>query len=179
MARTRAVIRTNFGDMELRFYPEVAPNHVNNFIELARSGFYNGTIYHRLRPGFMIQGGDANSRSMDRRTHGMGSPGYRLKAEFSNKKHVRGTLAMARFVQPDSAGSQFFICVGDAPWLNGKYTVFGEVVSGMEVADRISIQPRDSNDNPLERVEMKIKIIETVEASGEQPAAEEKEVKDE
>jgi peptidyl-prolyl cis-trans isomerase B (cyclophilin B) len=160
MSKTRAVIETSFGEIELRFFPEVAPNHVNNFIELAKKGFYDGTIFHRVIPGFMIQGGDPNSKSPDRSKHGIGGPGYTLKAEFNDKPHKRGTLSMARKAHPDSAGSQFFICVADAPWLDGQYTVFGEVVSGMDVVDRIVSQPRDGRDNPLERVEMKIKIIE-------------------
>jgi len=160
MAETQAIIETKLGNLELRFFPEVAPNHVNNFIELAKKGFYNGTIFHRVIPGFMIQGGDPNSKDPDRSKHGMGGPGYQLKAEFNDKPHKRGTLSMARASHPDTAGSQFFICVADAPFLDRKYTVFGEVVSGIEVADRIVSQPRDRNDNPLERIEMKVKIIE-------------------
>jgi len=119
MSKTRAVIETSFGEIELRFFPEVAPNHVNNFIELAKKGFYDGTIFHRVIPGFMIQGGDPNSKSPDRSKHGIGGPGYTLKAEFNDKPHKRGTLSMARKAHPDSAGSQFFICVADAPWLDG------------------------------------------------------------
>ena len=160
MSETTAVIETKFGNIELRFFPNVAPNHVNNFIELSKKGFYDGTLFHRVIPGFMIQGGDPNSKAQDRSKHGMGGPGHSVKAEFNNKPHKRGTLSMARSAQPDSAGSQFFICVAEASFLNQKYTVFGEVVSGMEVADKIVSQPRDQKDNPLERVEMKIKIVE-------------------
>ena len=160
MSETTAVIETKFGNIELRFFPDVAPNHVNNFIELSKKGFYDGTLFHRVIPGFMIQGGDPNSKAQDRSKHGMGGPGHSVKAEFNNKSHKRGTLSMARSAQPDSAGSQFFICVAEASFLNQKYTVFGEVVSGMEVADKIVSQPRDQKDNPLERVEMKIKIVE-------------------
>jgi peptidyl-prolyl cis-trans isomerase B (cyclophilin B) len=160
MSETTAVIETKFGNIELRFFPDVAPNHVNNFIELSKKGFYDGTLFHRVIPGFMIQGGDPNSKAQDRSKHGMGGPGHSVKAEFNNKPHKRGTLSMARSAQPDSAGSQFFICVAEASFLNQKYTVFGEVVSGMEVADKIVSQPRDQKDNPLERVEMKIKIVE-------------------
>lgn len=160
MAETKAVIETKFGNIELRFFPDVAPNHVNNFIELAKKGFYDGTTFHRVIPGFMIQGGDPNTKSPDRSTHGMGGPGYSLKAEFNNKTHKRGTLSMARSANPDSAGSQFFICVADSPFLDGKYTVFGEVVSGMDVVDKIVSQPKDGRDNPLERIEMKVRIIE-------------------
>jgi peptidyl-prolyl cis-trans isomerase B (cyclophilin B) len=160
MAETRAVIETKLGNIELRFFPEVAPNHVNNFIELAKKGFYDGTIFHRVIPGFMIQGGDPNSKDPDRAKHGMGGPGYTIKAEFNEKHHKRGTLSMARSANPDSAGSQFFICVADALFLDRQYTVFGEVVSGMEVADKIVNQPRDKRDNPLEKIEMKVKVIE-------------------
>jgi peptidyl-prolyl cis-trans isomerase B (cyclophilin B) len=160
MAETRAVIETKFGNIELKFFPEAAPGHVSNFIELAKKGLYDGTIFHRVIPGFMIQGGDPNSINPDRSMHGMGGPGYTIKAEFNDKPHKRGTLSMARSAQPDSAGSQFFICVADAPFLDRQYTVFGEVVSGMETADKIVSQPRDGRDNPTERIEMKIKIIE-------------------
>jgi peptidyl-prolyl cis-trans isomerase B (cyclophilin B) len=160
MSETRAVIETKFGNIELKFFPEVAPNHVNNFIELAKKGFYDGTTFHRVIPGFMIQGGDPNSKNPDRSTHGMGGPGYTVKAEFNEKPHKRGTLSMARAGHPDSAGSQFFICVADAPFLDRQYTVFGEVVSGMEVVDKIVNQPRDRKDNPLDRIEMKVKVIE-------------------
>jgi peptidyl-prolyl cis-trans isomerase B (cyclophilin B) len=160
MAKTRAVIETTFGKIEIRFFPEVAPNHVDNFIRLAKEGFYDGSTFHRVIPGFMIQGGDPNSKSPDRSRHGMGGPGYFLKAEFSPKPHKRGTLSMARGGNPDSAGSQFFICVADTPFLDNKYSVFGEVASGMEVADRIVSQPRDARDNPNERIEMKVTVIE-------------------
>ena len=160
MAETKAVIETKFGNIEMRFFPDVAPNHVNNFIELAKKGFYDGTTFHRVIPGFMIQGGDPNSKSHDKSTHGMGGPGYQLKAEFNGKPHKRGTLSMARSASPDSAGSQFFICVADAPFLDKQYTAFGEVVSGMDVADKIVSQPRDRRDNPNERIEIKVRIVE-------------------
>jgi len=159
MADTTAVIQTKFGEMTLKFFPDVAPNHVSSFIELAQKEFYNGTTFHRVIPGFMIQGGDPNSKSTDRSQHGTGGPGYKLKAEFNSKSHKRGILSMARAGHPDSAGSQFFICMADAPHLNGKYTVFGEVVSGMEVADKIVSQKKDKRDNPLERIEMKVTIV--------------------
>ncbi len=160
MAETKATIETKFGAIELKFFPDVAPNHVNNFIDLARKGFYDGTTFHRVIPGFMIQGGDPNSKNPDKSSHGMGGPGYQLKAEFNSRHHKRGTLSMARAANPDSAGSQFFICVADAPFLDKQYTVFGEVTSGMDVVDKIVGQPRDSRDNPNERVEMKVKIVE-------------------
>jgi peptidyl-prolyl cis-trans isomerase B (cyclophilin B) len=160
MAETKAVIETKFGNIELKFFPDVAPPLVKNFIDLAKKGFYDGTTFHRVIPGFMIQGGDPNSKDPDRSRHGLGGPGYTIKAEFSDKPHKRGTLSMARAANPDSAGSQFFICVADAPFLNRQYSVFGEVVSGMDVVDKIVSQPRDAADNPRERIEMKVKIIE-------------------
>jgi peptidyl-prolyl cis-trans isomerase B (cyclophilin B) len=160
MSETRAIIETKFGNIELNFFPEVAPNHVNNFIDLAKKGFYDGSTFHRVIPKFMIQGGDPNSKNPDRSRHGMGGPGYTVKAEFSDKPHKRGTLSMARASHPDSAGSQFFICVADSFFLDKQYTVFGEVVSGIEVADKIVSQPRDKADNPLDRIEIKVKIVE-------------------
>lgn len=160
MSETKTIIETKFGNMELRFFPEVAPNHVKNFIDLSTKGFYDGSTFHRVIPGFMIQGGDPNSKNPDRSTHGMGGPGYALKAEFNDKPHKRGRLSMARASHPDSAGSQFFICVADASFLDKQYTVFGEVASGMEVADKIVAQQRDKTDNPLDRIEMKLKIVE-------------------
>jgi len=160
MAEAKAVIETKFGPIDLKFFPDVAPNHVNNFIELAKKGFYDGTTFHRVIPGFMIQGGDPNSKNPDKSSHGMGGPGYQLKAEFNSRHHKRGTLSMARAANPDSAGSQFFICVADAPFLDRQYTVFGEVTSGMDVVDKIVGQSRDARDNPNERIDMKVKIIE-------------------
>ena len=160
MSETKAVIETRLGNIELKFFPDVAPGHVNNFIELAKKGFYDGTTFHRVIPGFMIQGGDPNSKDHDKAKHGTGSPGYTIKAEFNDKPHKRGILSMARSGHPDSAGSQFFICVADASFLDGKYTVFGEVVSGMDSVDKIVGQSRDKRDNPDERVEMKVTIVE-------------------
>jgi peptidyl-prolyl cis-trans isomerase B (cyclophilin B) len=159
MEASKAIIHTDFGDITLKFFPKLAPNHVNSFMELTRTGFYDGTIFHRVIPGFVIQGGDPNSKSQDRTRHGMGGPGYRLKAEFNSKPHKRGILSMARSSQPDSAGSQFFICVSDVPSLDNKYTVFGEVIKGMDVVDKIVSVPRDGRDNPIERVEIKVEII--------------------
>ncbi len=154
MAKTRAVIETKFGNITLKFFPDVAPQHVANFIDLAKKGFYNGTIFHRVVRNFMIQGGDPNG-------NGTGGPGYTIKAEFNQKPHKRGTLSMARTNVPDSAGSQFFICVADVPFLNGQYSVFGEVVSGMEVVDKIVALQVPGTERPSERVEIKsVKIIE-------------------
>jgi cyclophilin family peptidyl-prolyl cis-trans isomerase len=160
MAETTAVIETKFGNIELKFFPDVAPNHVYSFIELAKKGFYDRTTFHRVIPGFMIQGGDPNSKDPASTRVGMGGPGYTLKAEFNNRPHKRGTLSMARAADPNSAGSQFFICVADAPFLDRQYTVFGEVVSGMDVADKIVSQPRDAGDKPDERIEMTVRIEE-------------------
>ena len=148
------------GDIVLQFFPDVAPGHVKNFTDLAKKGFYNGTTFHRVIPGFMIQGGDPNSKNPDRSMHGMGGPGHKVKAEFNSKPHKRGIVSMARSNDPDSAGSQFFICVADANFLDWQYTVVAEVVSGMEVADKVVAMKRDGNDNPLERVEMMVTISE-------------------
>ena len=156
-------IETNEGVIKAELYPEIAPNTVNNFVSLAGKGFYNGTIFHRVIPGFMIQGGDPQGT-------GMGGPGYSIKGEFSgngfpnNLKHTRGVLSMARAMNPNSAGSQFFIMVEDAPHLDGQYAAFGKVISGMEEADRIVNVSRDYSDRPYE--EQTIKSI-TVETFGE------------
>ena len=163
--KTRATIKVtskgeDWGEIVLKFFPDVAPNHVKNFLDLAGRKFYDGTTFHRVIPGFMIQGGDPNSKNPDRASHGMGGPGHRVKAEFNSKPHKRGVVSMARANDPDSAGSQFFICVADANFLDWQYTAFGEVVSGMEVADRIVSAKRDGRDNPLERVEMTVTIHE-------------------
>jgi len=157
----RAIIDTKFGSMEIRFLPDKAPKHVENFITLAKSEFYDKTIFHRVIPDFMIQGGDPNTKDeKDKSRYGTGGPGYQVKAEFNDRPHVRGVVSMARSQDPDSAGSQFFIVVKDAHYLDGKYTVFGEVVKGMEVADQIVSQPRDARDNPRERIEMTVRIVE-------------------
>lgn len=157
----QAIIKTKFGEMEIKFFPNLAPKHVENFIKLAKDGVYNGTIFHRVIPGFMIQGGDPNTKDPAKKeTYGQGGPGYTIKAEFNDTPHKRGIVSMARAADPDSAGSQFFIVVEDSPFLNGKYTVFGEVVKGIGVADKILSQPRDEKDNPLERIEMMVTIVE-------------------
>ncbi|MCE5193943.1 MAG: peptidylprolyl isomerase [Nitrospiraceae bacterium] len=160
MIETKAIIETKLGKIELRFFPDAAPNHVSNFITLAKKGFYDGTTFHRVIPGFMIQGGDPNSKNPDKSTHGMGGPGYTVKAEFNDKQHKKGVLSMARSGHPDSAGSQFFICAADAFFLDRQYTAFGEVVSGMDVVDKIVNQPRDARDNPLDRIDIKVSIVE-------------------
>ncbi|HEY6084041.1 MAG TPA: peptidylprolyl isomerase [Nitrospira sp.] len=163
--KTRATIAVTskgqpLGDIVLKFFHDVAPGHVKNFTDLARKGFYNGTTFHRIIPGFMIQGGDPNSKNSDRSSHGMGGPGYKIKAEFNSTPHRRGVVSMARANDPDSAGSQFFICVADSNFLDWQYTAFGEVVSGMEVADKVVNMKRDGRDNPLERIEMTVTVSE-------------------
>ena len=156
--RQIAVIETNFGTIVIQLFPDVAPGHVENFVKLAQDGFYDGTTFHRVIPGFMIQGGDPNSKDDDRSNDGQGGPGYTINAEFSDKPHKRGILSMARAQDPNSAGSQFFIVVADSNFLDGQYTVFGEVIEGMDVADKIVNVERDGMDNPLEKVTMKVTI---------------------
>ena len=157
----KGIIKTKFGDMDIVFFPEKAPKHVENFIALAKSGFYNGTIFHRVIPGFMIQGGDPNTKDLNKpETYGQGGPSQRLKAEFNDIPHRRGILSMARTSDPNSAGSQFFIVVKDSNFLDGQYTAFGEVVKGMEVADKIVSLPKNSRDLPTERAEMTVVVVE-------------------
>ena len=158
-AQEIAVIETKFGKIEVEFFEDKAPGHVKNFKDLAKKGFYDGTIFHRVIPGFMVQGGDPNTKSADRSNHGMGGPGYSIKAEFNDTPHKRGILSMARSQDPNSAGSQFYIVVKDSAFLDGQYTAFGKVLSGMTVADQIVNAPRDRRDNPNERIEMKVKVI--------------------
>ncbi len=156
-----AIITTKFGQMELVLFPELAPKHVESFLALAKKGFYNGTIFHRVIPGFMIQGGDPNTKDPSKpETYGTGGPGYALPAEFNRISHERGIVSAARSPGDfNSAGSQFFIVVDKASFLDGQYTVFGEVVKGMEVADKIVNQPRSHrNDLPLERIEMTVEV---------------------
>ena len=156
----KALIKTKYGDMEIVFFPDKAPNHVQNFVKLAKSGYYNGTIFHRVIPGFMIQGGDPNTKDPQKpETYGMGGPTEKLKAEFNDTPHRRGIVSMARTNDPNSAGSQFFIVVKDSNFLDGQYTVFGEVVKGMDVADKIVSLPRNPrNDLPNERVEITVTV---------------------
>ncbi len=131
------IMETNRGTMKLKLFPDVAPNHCKNFKKLANSGFYDKTKFHRIIPGFMIQGGDINSRDNDGKNDGHGGPGWTVDAEFNDISHKRGILSMARSADPNSAGSQFFICVADAPHLDGKYTVFGEVIDKVHIVDHI------------------------------------------
>lgn len=165
--RPKAIIKTKFGEIHIKFYPEVAPKHVENFIALAKSGFYNGTIFHRVIPGFMIQGGDPNTKnSLRKETYGAGGPKdakgkpVYLKAEFSETPHKRGIVSMARATEPDTAGSQFFIVVEPSPFLDRKYTAFGEVIKGLGIADKIVSLPRNDHDLPNERIEMTVTILE-------------------
>ena len=147
-------IKTDFGSIKFTLLPDIAPETVRNFSKLAGSGFYNGTLYHRVIPGFMIQGGDPNTKSPDKSMWGQGGPGYNLKAEFNSRSHLRGIVSMARSTDPDSAGSQFFIVTSDSTFLDKQYTVFGEVTEGMEVADKIVNLPRDGNDCPNQETKM-------------------------
>jgi peptidyl-prolyl cis-trans isomerase B (cyclophilin B) len=152
------VIETSHGTIEVEFFEDKASGHVKNFKDLANKEFYNGTTFHRVIPGFMIQGGDPNTKTNDRSSHGMGGPGYTIDAEFNDARHDRGVLSMARSQDPNSAGSQFFIVVKDSHFLDGQYTAFGKVTSGMDVADKIIDVDRDARDNPTDRIEMKVKI---------------------
>jgi peptidyl-prolyl cis-trans isomerase B (cyclophilin B) len=136
-----ATIDTTLGSVDVEFYPKEAPGHVNNFLFLARDGFYDGAIFHRVIPGFMIQGGDPTGT-------GTGGPGYRIKAEFNDRKHVRGVLSAARTGDPNSAGCQFFVMHADSPHLDRQYSAFGKVTKGMEVVDKIASLPTDGGDRP-------------------------------
>ncbi|MBI5814324.1 MAG: peptidylprolyl isomerase [Nitrospinae bacterium] len=156
-----AVLETKHGKIVIKFLDDVAPKHVESFKKLAKSGFFDGTTFHRVIPGFMIQGGDPNSKdAANRGRHGMGGPGYNIKAEFSKLHHKRGMVSAARAMDPDSAGSQFFIVTQDSGWLDGQYSIFGEVIEGMDVADKVVAEKRDARDNPIDRVEMTVKIEE-------------------
>jgi len=143
-----AIIKTNFGDIQVEFYGDKSPNTVTNFLKLAQSGFYDSTKFHRVIPQFMIQGGDPNSKDDDWSNDGMGDPGYKFDDEFNDEKLVRGSLAMANS-GPNTNGSQFFIVTAEAtPWLDGKHTNFGHVVKGMDVVTKIENLPRNENDHP-------------------------------
>ena len=156
---TAAIIKTGFGNIKFNLVSDIAPETVRNFSQLTKSGFYDGTLFHRIIPGFMIQGGDPNTKNPDKSTWGQGGPGYNLKAEFNSRSHLRGIVSMARSSDPDSAGSQFFIVTSDSTFLDRQYTVFGEVVDGMEVADKIVNLPRDGNDCPKQEAKMLEVII--------------------
>lgn len=158
----------NEGNIKVELYPEVAPNTVNNFISLVKSGFYNNLIFHRVIPGFMIQGGCPQGV-------GTGGPGYSIKGEFKGNgvkndlKHTKGVISMARSGHPDSAGSQFFIMVEDAPHLDGQYAAFGKVIEGMEIADKIVNTKRDFRDKPYENQVMEEVTVDTFGVEYEEP----------
>lgn len=143
-----AIIETNLGTIKMEFLADKAPGHVANFEKLAEAGFFDGSKFHRVIPGFMIQGGDPNSKGEDRSQMGTGGPGYSINAEFNDTKFERGVVGMARSSDPNSAGSQFFIMVATASSLNNQYTAFAKVTEGMDVADKIVNLPRDDQDNP-------------------------------
>jgi peptidyl-prolyl cis-trans isomerase B (cyclophilin B) len=160
-----AVISTAYGDMTLSFWPDVAPKTVENFKKLAREGFYDGTAFHRIIKGFMVQGGCPNTKPGARGMPGTGDPGYKVKAEFNAKSHVRGVISMARSASPDSAGCQFFICHGDAKFLDRQYTAFGQLTAGDDVLETLANIPTKSGgggekSTPIDRVEVtSIKIV--------------------
>ena len=176
-----AVISTNFGDMVVEFYPDIAPMHVDSFMALANEEYFNGTTFHRVIPGFMIQGGDPNSRNENRATHGTGGRAgkffglgneedpstWLIPQEFSDTPHVKGILSMARTNDPNSASSQFFVCHDNANFLDNNYTVFGKVIDGLDIIDQIANVAKDQNDNPLEKVEMSIRITKRSEVLSE------------
>jgi cyclophilin family peptidyl-prolyl cis-trans isomerase len=152
-----AKIQTKHGDIEVEFFPDVAPKHVENFKKLASTGFFDGSLFHRIVPGFVIQGGDPLTKSAANKGRwGTGGPGWNVKAEFNKKPHSRGVLSMARSMDPNSAGSQFFIVLKDSNFLDGQYTVFGKVKSGMDIVDKIAALKTDSGDAPqdLEQARM-------------------------
>ena len=152
---TSVEIETNHGNISFNLLPELAPETVRSFVKLASDGFYDGTLFHRVIPGFMIQGGDPNTKDPNMKSQwGMGGPGFNVKAEFSSRSHLRGIVSMARAQDPDSAGSQFFIVTSDSAFLDRQYTVFGQVKEGMDVADKIVNMDKDGNDCPLEKVVM-------------------------
>jgi peptidyl-prolyl cis-trans isomerase B (cyclophilin B) len=160
-AKEIAVIKTSEGEITLEFWPEVAPGHVENFKKLAKQGFYDGTCFHRVIKGFMIQGGDPNTKDENKKaTWGTGGPGYQIKAEFNDKPHVRGVLSMARSNDPNSAGSQFFICHGDPRFLDKQYTAFGKLIKGDDVLEKIATTATEPGDRPVKRMNIdSIKIV--------------------
>ena len=157
---SKAIISTRHGDITLEFLPDVAPKHVQNFLDLAKAGFYDKTLFHRVIPDFMIQGGDPNSKNPDKQLHGTGGSGKNVKAEFSKTPHVRGIVSAARSANPDSASSQFFIVVADSSHLDNQYSAFGRVVSGMEAVDAIVGEETDHRDNPITPVDITVKVVE-------------------
>ena len=164
-ASEHAILKTSYGEMTIAFWPDVAPKTVENFKKLANEGFYDGTAFHRIIKGFMIQGGCPNTKAGATGMPGTGDPGYKVKAEFNDKSHVRGVISMARAAHPDSAGCQFFICHGDAKFLDRQYTAFGQLIKGDDVLERIANVPTKSGgggekSTPIDRVAVEsIKIV--------------------
>lgn len=163
----KVLISTKFGEIRLAFYADIAPRHVENFLKLAKINFFDGTTFHRVIPGFIIQGGDPLSKEPDRALHGTGGPGYSLNPEPSDQPHRRGTVSMAKLPRNEDRtrdvtdnGSQFFICVEDNSSLDRTYTVFGKVMKGMDVVDKIAAVTRDERDNPLQPVDMTVTVLE-------------------
>ncbi len=163
----RATILTKFGEIVIRFYPDDAPRHVDNFVNLVKMAFYDGTTFHRVVPKTLIQGGDPLSKEPDRDLHGTGGPGYFIEPEPSDRPHKRGTVSTAKLPRQaettrdfNDNGSQFFICLADNSGLDRRYTVFGQVIRGMDVVDKIASLPRDERDNPLEPIVMQITVKE-------------------
>jgi len=152
-AAEHAVLKTSYGEMTIAFWPDVAPKTVENFKKLAKEGFYDGTCFHRVIKGFMIQGGDPLTKDESAKNRwGTGGPGYQIKAEFNDKPHTRGVLSMARSNDPNSAGSQFFICHGDPRFLDKQYTAFGKLIKGDDVLEKIGTTPTAPGDRPLKRM---------------------------
>ena len=162
----QAVIKTSYGEMTIAFWPDVAPQTVENFKKLARKGFYDGTAFHRIIKGFMIQGGCPNTKEGEKGAPGTGGPGYQVKAEFNAKAHVRGVISMARSAHPDSAGSQFFICHGDARFLDRQYTAFGELVAGEDVLERIANVPTGGSEKSTPVGRVALESVTIVPAAG-------------
>ncbi len=165
-ANTLVTLQTDLGDITIKFYYDKAPKHVENFVDLAAAGFYDGTMFHRVIPGFMIQGGDPNTKKAEDPRHPYGTGGNvvdgkerTIKAEFNDVSHKRGVVSMARSNDPNSASSQFFIVVKDSTFLDGQYSAFGEVVSGMDVADKIVNSPRGPNDRPNSPIRIKKAVV--------------------
>jgi dolichyl-diphosphooligosaccharide--protein glycosyltransferase len=162
-----ATIDTSQGPIKIEFFPDAAPKHVNNFISLAKTGFYEDTLFHRIEDGFVIQGGDNNTKSngTSRETWGTGNPGHTLQAEFSDIPHTRGIVSMARAADPNSAGSQFFIVLNDSQFLDNQYTVFGRVIEGMDVVDKIASINTNEENQPIDPEQARIKSVRTEETS--------------
>lgn len=164
-AKENALLKTSYGDITIAFWPDVAPKTVENFKKLARSGFYDGTAFHRILKGFMVQGGCPNTKVGEKGMPGTGGPGWQVKAEFNAKSHVRGVISMARSSNPDSAGSQFFLVHGDAKFLDRQYTAFGEIIAGDDVLEKLASVPTKSGgggekSTPVERVALEsVKIV--------------------